>query len=238
MYQTDNFLKYLKEWNIELSDVQIQQFIQYYELLVEKNKVMNLTGITEWEEVVQKHFVDSLALTKVVDLSQKSRILDMGTGAGFPGIPLKIAFPDLEIVLLDSLNKRIKFLKEVIDNLGLTGIDAYHGRAEEFARKEEFREQFDYVVSRAVANLSTLSEYCIPYVKLHGQFIPYKSGEITEELEKSQKAIQILGGKLLEVKEFSLPDSDIGRSLVVIEKIESTRKKYPRNGGKPSKEPL
>lgn len=238
MYQTDNFLKYLKEWNIELSDVQIQQFIQYYELLVEKNKVMNLTGITEWEEVVQKHFVDSLALTKVVDLSQKSRILDMGTGAGFPGIPLKIAFPDLEIVLLDSLNKRIKFLKEVIDNLGLTGIDAYHGRAEEFARKEEFREQFDYVVSRAVANLSTLSEYCIPYVKLHGQFIPYKSGEITEELEKSQKAIQILGGNLLEVKEFSLPDSDIGRSLVVIEKIESTRKKYPRNGGKPSKEPL
>lgn len=238
MYQTDNFLKYLKEWKIELSDVQIQQFIQYYELLVEKNKVMNLTGITEWEEVVQKHFVDSLALVKAVDLSQKSRILDMGTGAGFPGIPLKIAFPDLEIVLLDSLNKRIKFLQEVIDNLGLTGIEAYHGRAEEFARKEEFREQFDYVVSRAVANLSTLSEYCIPYVKLHGQFIPYKSGEITEELEKSQKAIQILGGKLLEVKEFSLPDSDIGRSLVVIEKIESTRKKYPRNGGKPSKEPL
>ena len=238
MYQTDNFLKYLKEWKIELSDVQIQQFIQYYELLVEKNKVMNLTGITEWEEVVQKHFVDSLALVKAVDLSQKSRILDMGTGAGFPGIPLKIAFPDLEIVLLDSLNKRIKFLQEVIDNLGLTGIEAYQGRPAEFASKEEFREQFDYVVSRAVANLSTLSEYCIPYVKLHGQFIPYKSGEITEELEKSQKAIQILGGKLLEVKEFSLPDSDIGRSLVVIEKIESTRKKYPRNGGKPSKEPL
>ena len=238
MYQTDNFLKYLKEWNIELSDEQIQQFIQYYELLVEKNKVMNLTGITEWEEVVQKHFVDSLALAKAVDLSQRSRILDMGTGAGFPGIPLKIVFPDLEIVLLDSLNKRIKFLQEVIDNLGLTGIEAYHGRAEEFARKEEFREQFDYVVSRAVANLSTLSEYCIPYVKLHGQFIPYKSGEISAELEKSRKAIQILGGNLLEVKEFSLPDSDIGRSLVVIEKIESTRKKYPRNGGKPSKEPL
>lgn len=238
MYQRDKFFSYLKEWNIELSDTQVQQFIQYYEILIEKNKVMNLTGITEWEEVVQKHFVDSLALVKAVDLSKKLKILDMGTGAGFPGIPLKIAFPNLEIVLLDSLNKRVKFLQEVIDNLGLTKIEAYHGRAEEFAKKEEFREQFDYVVSRAVANLATLSEYCIPYVKMNGKFIPYKSGEITEELEQSKKAIQILGGKLLEVKEFLLPDSDIGRSLVIIEKVQSTKKKYPRMGGKPSKEPL
>lgn len=238
MYQTDKFLAYLKEWKIELSDVQIEQFVQYYEMLVEKNKVMNLTGITEWEDVVRKHFVDSLALIKAVDLSKNFTILDMGTGAGFPGIPLKIAFPHLNIVLLDSLNKRIKFLQEVIDSLGLVGIEAYHGRAEEFAKKEEFREQFDYVVSRAVANLTTLSEYCIPYVKIGGGFVPYKSGEIAEELEGAKKAIEILGGKLLEVKKFSLPDSDIGRCLVVVEKVQSTKKKYPRAGGKPSKEPL
>lgn len=238
MYQTDKFVSYLKEWKIELSEIQIQQFIQYYELLIEKNKVMNLTGITEWEEVVQKHFVDSLALVKAIDLSEPLKILDMGTGAGFPGIPLKIAFPNLQIVLLDSLNKRIKFLQEVIENLGLKEIEAYHGRAEEFAKKEQFREKFDYVVSRAVANLATLSEYCIPYVKRSGKFIPYKSGEITEELEQSKKAIQILGGNLLEVKEFLLPDSDIGRSLVIVEKVQSTKNKYPRMGGKPSKEPL
>lgn len=238
MYQTDKFVSYLKEWNIELSEIQVKQFIQYYEFLIEKNKVMNLTGITEWEEVVQKHFVDSLALVKAVNLSEPFKILDMGTGAGFPGIPLKIAFPNLQIVLLDSLNKRIKFLQEVIENLGLKEIEAYHGRAEEFAKKEEFREKFDYVVSRAVANLATLSEYCIPYVKRSGKFIPYKSGEIAEELEQSKKAIQMLGGNLLEVKEFLLPDSDIGRSLVIIEKVQSTKKKYPRIGGKPSKEPL
>lgn len=238
MYQTDKFVSYLKEWNIELSEIQVQQFILYYELLIEKNKVMNLTGITEWEEVVQKHFVDSLALVKAIDLTKPFRILDMGTGAGFPGIPLKIAFPNLQIVLLDSLNKRIKFLQEVIENLGIKEIEAYHGRAEEFAKKQEFREKFDYVVSRAVANLATLSEYCIPFVKRSGKFIPYKSGEITEELEQSKKAIQILGGNLLEVKEFLLPDSDIGRSLVIVEKVQSTKNKYPRMGGKPSKEPL
>ncbi|MCI8408039.1 MAG: 16S rRNA (guanine(527)-N(7))-methyltransferase RsmG [Lachnospiraceae bacterium] len=238
MYQTDKFVSYLKEWNIELNETQVKQFIQYYELLIEKNKVMNLTGITEWEEVVKKHFVDSLALVKAVDLNGYYKILDLGTGAGFPGVPLKIAFPNLEIVLLDSLNKRIKFLQEVIDTLQLNGIEAYHGRAEEFAKKEEFRENFDYVVSRAVANLATLSEYCIPYVKINGKFIPYKSGEIMEELVQSKKAIHILGGSLLEVKEFLLPDSDIGRSLVIIDKVQSTKKKYPRMGGKPSKEPL
>lgn len=238
MYQTDKFVSYLKKWKIELNETQVQQFIQYYELLIEKNKVMNLTGITEWEEVVKKHFVDSLALVKAVDLNGNYKILDLGTGAGFPGVPLKIAFPNLKIVLLDSLNKRIKFLQEVIETIGLKGIEAYHGRAEEFVKKEEFRESFDYVVSRAVANLATLSEYCIPYVKINGKFIPYKSGEIMEELEQSKKAIQILGGSLLEVKEFLLPDSDIGRSLVIIDKVQSTKKKYPRMGGKPSKEPL
>ena len=192
----------------------------------------------KYEEVNEKHFVDSLALIHAIELTESYKVLDLGTGAGFPGIPLKIAFPHLEIVLLDSLNKRIKFLNEVIAQLGLTGISAYHGRAEEFAKKTEYREQFDLVVSRAVANLSTLSEYCIPYVKIGGYFVSYKSGDVQEELEKSKKAIDILGGCLEDVEEFTLPQSDISRTLVVIEKEQSTKKKYPRMGGKPSKEPL
>lgn len=238
MYQLDSFKQALEKLDIQLSEKQINQFIQYYELLVEWNKVMNLTGITEWEEVVQKHFVDSLTLISAIDLTESYKVLDLGTGAGFPGIPLKIAFPHLEIVLLDSLNKRIKFLNEVIAQLGLTGISAFHGRAEEFAKKAEYREQFDLVVSRAVANLSTLSEYCLPYVKIGGYFVSYKSGDVQEELEKSKKAIDILGGCLEDVEEFTLPQSDISRSLVVIIKEQSTKKKYPRMGGKPSKEPL
>ncbi len=224
--------------NITLTDKQYQQFLEYYELLVEWNKVMNLTGITEFDEVVMKHFVDSLSLIYAIPVDKPYKLLDMGTGAGFPGIPLKIAFPEMEMVLLDSLNKRIKFLNEVINKLGLENITAIHGRAEEFARKEDYREQFDLCVSRAVANLSTLSEYCLPYVKKQGYFIPYKSGTIEEEVEASKKAIGILGGKLLEIKTFDLPDSDISRSLVIIKKEKETPKKYPRSGGKPAKEPI
>lgn len=224
--------------DITLSDKQYQQFLDYYELLVEWNKVMNLTGITEFDEVVMKHFVDSLSLVYAIPVDQSYKLLDMGTGAGFPGIPLKIAFPEMEMVLLDSLNKRIKFLNEVIDKLELENITAIHGRAEEFAKKEEYREQFDLCVSRAVANLSTLSEYCLPYVKKQGYFIPYKSGTIEEEVEASKKAIGILGGKLKEIKTFALPDSDISRSLVLIKKEKDTPKKFPRGGGKPAKEPM
>lgn len=233
------YLKHaMAELEISLSEKQIAQFIKYYELLVEWNKVMNLTGITEWEEVVQKHFVDSLSLVYAQDVIDVKKVLDVGTGAGFPGIPLKIAFPHLEIVLLDSLNKRIKFLNEVITSLGLTGIKAFHGRAEEFAKKKEYREKFDLVVSRAVANLSTLSEYCIPFVEIGGSFVSYKSGQVQEELEKADKAIEILGGCLEDVEEFCLPQSEISRSLVVIVKEENTNKKYPRMGGKPAKDPL
>ncbi|MEG0228553.1 MAG: 16S rRNA (guanine(527)-N(7))-methyltransferase RsmG, partial [Lachnospiraceae bacterium] len=189
----------LKEMGIVLTDRQKQQFVAFYDILLEWNQVMNLTGITEEEEVNEKHFVDSLSLVKVVNLQEVHKIIDVGTGAGFPGIPLKIIFPHLEVVLLDSLNKRVKFLDAVIETLGLTGMKAIHGRAEDFAKTMEYREQFDLCVSRAVANLSTLSEYCLPYVHTKGYFIPYKSGEIEEELEKSEKAIRLLGGYVEEV---------------------------------------
>lgn len=225
-------------FGIKLSDHQLEQFETYYEMLVEKNKVMNLTAITEKNEVIDKHFADSLALIKSGVSLTGQKILDIGTGAGFPGIPLKIAFPELEIVLLDSLNKRIKFLNEVIEALGLEKITAIHGRAEDFAKQKEYREQFDYVVSRAVANLTVLSEYCLPYVKVGGCFMPYKSGEIDEELNNSKKAVQILGGKIEEVVKFQLPDTDIGRSFVKIKKNKNTAKKYPRKAGLPAKEPL
>ena len=228
----------LNELGITLTDIQKQQFVRFYELLVEWNKVMNLTGITEYEEVNEKHFVDSLSIVKAIDINKIESVIDVGTGAGFPGIPLKIAFPHLKVVLLDSLNKRIKFLDTVIDELGLTDIKTIHGRAEDFAKQVDYREKFDLCVSRAVANLATLSEYCIPYVNKDGLFVPYKSGEIEEELEQSKKAVHVLGGKIDNVVKFQLPGSEIGRSFVIIKKLQNTAKKYPRKAGLPSKEPI
>ena len=228
----------LNELGITLTDNQKEQFVKFYELLVEWNKVMNLTGITEYEEVNEKHFVDSLSIVKAIDINKVETVIDVGTGAGFPGIPLKIAFPHLNVVLLDSLNKRIKFLNAVIDELGLQGIETIHGRAEDFAKQTDYREQFDLCVSRAVANLATLSEYCIPYVKKNGLFVPYKSGEIEKELEQSKKAVHVLGGKIQDVVKFQLPGSEIGRSFVIIKKLQNTAKKYPRKAGLPSKEPI
>lgn len=228
----------LNALGITLTDKQKQQFDKFYELLVEWNKVMNLTGITEYEEVNEKHFVDSVSLVKAIDINKVDTVIDIGTGAGFPGIPLKIAFPHLKVVLLDSLNKRINFLNTVIDELELKDIKTIHGRAEDYAKQAEYREQFDICVSRAVANLSTLSEYCIPYVKIGGMFIPYKSGEIDEEVQQAKKAIHILGGKLDEVIKFQLPDTEIHRSFVKVSKTQNTAKKYPRKAGIPAKEPL
>lgn len=228
----------LQKLNIEINDTQKEQFDTFYDMLVEWNKVMNLTGITEYEEVIEKHFVDSLSIVNILDLNKIETVVDIGTGAGFPGIPLKIAFPHLRITLLDSLNKRIKFLDAVIEELGLDNINTIHGRAEDYARQKEYREEYDLCVSRAVANLATLSEYCLPYIRLGGIFISYKSGDIEEELSHSRKAIDILGGTLDDVVKFQLPGTDINRSFVKIIKVKNIAKKYPRKAGLPSKEPL
>lgn len=231
---------------IELSDEQINKFQKYYEMLIETNKVMNLTAITGKEEVILKHFVDSISIVKVlpdmikyIDSDNISiKILDLGTGAGFPGIPLKIVFPAIDIVLMDSLNKRINFLNSVIDELKLSGINAIHGRAEEMARNKVYREKFDICVSRAVANLSTLSEYCLPFIKVNGKFISYKASEIEEEVDNAGNALKILGGNLTTVKKITLPESDIERSFVIIDKVKNTPKTYPRKAGTASRNPL
>ena len=208
-------------------------------MLVETNKVMNLTAITEMEDVVAKHFLDSLALIKVGEnLNREISLIDVGTGAGFPGIPLKIAFPDLQVTLLDSLNKRVKFLNEVIEQLELRKISAIHGRAEDFGSNCDYREKYDYCVSRAVANLSTLSEYCLPFVKVGGRFFAYKSGEVEEEVNFATSAVQKLGGLITDIVKFSLIEAEAERSFVVIEKRSITAKRYPRKAGMPSKEPL
>lgn len=234
----DAFLSGCKELNVELSERQIEQFDMYYNLLIEWNGFMNLTAITEFEDVCLKHFLDSISLIKAYDCNQEALVLDIGTGAGFPGIPLKIAYPKLNIVLVDSLGKRVKFLNEVIDRLQLTDIVAIHSRAEDFIKEKGRREGFDLCVSRAVANLTTLSEYCLPYVKVGGAFISYKSEKIVEESKDAAKGINILGGKVESQTEFYLPNSDIYRNLFLIRKVKTTPSKYPRKAGLPAKEPL
>ena len=237
-YNTAQFEKDLKELGVLLTDNQVEQFLIYYEMLVEWNERMNLTAITEYEEVMKKHFVDSLSLIKAYDVSQPKMVIDVGTGAGFPGLALKIAYPNLRVTLLDSLNKRIQFLDAVIERLGLENVETIHGRAEDFAKPDKLREKFDLCVSRAVANLSTLSEYCLPFVKVGGQFISYKSEKIAEEMEAAEKAISVLGGRVVGQVDFKLPDSDIYRNLFMIEKGKATPGKYPRKAGLPGKEPI
>ena len=230
----------LGEYSIGLSDRQMNQFYEYYQLLLQWNKVMNLTAITELEEVVTKHFVDSLALVKVLDreILDGMKVLDLGTGAGFPGIPIKITFPGVKMVLLDSLNKRIKFLDEVIERLGLEDIRVIHGRAEDYGRDGQYREMFDLCVSRAVANLATLSEYCIPFVRIGGYFVPYKSGNVQDEISQAKGALKLLGGRVEDIAEFMLPGSKMSRALIKIRKTDGTAKRYPRKAGMPGKEPL
>lgn len=238
MYPIENFKNKINMLHINMNDNQIEQYVTYYEMMVEKNKVMNLTAITEFGEVIDKHFIDSLSIVKCMDMNKIHTLIDIGTGAGFPGIPLKIAFPHLKITLLDSLNKRIHFLDEVVDALELKDVQTCHGRAEDFGHRKEFREQYDLCTSRAVANLSTLSEYCLPFVNIGGQFISYKSGNVDNELKDSYNAICILGGEPETVCSYMLPETDFSRTLVCVKKIKSTAKKYPRKAGTPSKEPL
>ena len=242
--RTDLLEKSCSELGVNLCSEQLGQFRQYYEMLVEKNRVMNLTAITDWEEVVVKHFSDSLSLVRVMDLNRVSTVIDLGTGAGFPGIPLKIAFPRLNILLADSLGKRVRFLEEVIRECGLDqsgDITAIHGRAEDLARRDIYREHFDLCVSRAVANLPVLCEYCLPFVRVGGDFVAYKSGKVSEEIRESKKAVKILGGRFAEetgVESFLLPGTDISRTLVRIRKEKTTPAAYPRKAGLPSREPI
>lgn len=240
MYDLKDFYKDLEYFDISLSQKQIDQFMKYYELLIEWNSFMNLTAITEFDDVLKKHFIDSLSLVSAYENIRNGEInvIDIGTGAGFPGIPLKIAFPQIKLTLLDSLQKRIKFLSEVCGQLDLENIEFIHGRAEDFSKPALKREKYDLCVSRAVANLSTLSELCLPYVKIDGMFISYKSEKIVEETSAARHAIEILGGRIEGQKELTLPDSDIYRNLFLIRKIKPTPKKYPRKAGVPAKEPI
>ncbi len=229
------------ESGISLSDRQISQFIQYYEMLVEKNKVMNLTAITDFQDVVVKHFADSLSISKVLNIGQNNSLIDVGTGAGFPGIPLKILYPDIKLVLLDSLKKRLLFLEEVINSIGLDKVETIHGRAEDLGHTESYREKFDICVSRAVANMSTLAELTLPFVSVGSHVVMYKGDhkKTSEEIEESKKAVSLLGGKISEIKSFELDEEEKAeRTLVVITKNKKTPEKYPRKAGTPSKEPI
>lgn len=236
-----NFIHEMEEMGVSLSVDQVSQYIKYYEMLVDWNSRMNLTAITELEDVLKKHFVDSVSLVRAYPellSSSTKRLIDVGTGAGFPGIPLKIAFPELEVTLLDSLEKRVGFLNEVIRALGLTKISAYHGRAEDYGRDVKFRDSYDLCVSRAVANLSVLAEFCLPFVKKGGTFYSYKAETAEVEAKAAANALGQLKGKVRKVSSFTLPGSEIGRTILAIEKTDGTPDRFPRKAGTPAKKPL
>ena len=227
---------YGKEISIEFSNIQIERFYKYMNLLIEWNEKINLTAITEPKEIIIKHFIDSLTVLK--DIKGKNTLVDVGTGAGFPGIPLKIMDEEIKITLLDSLNKRINFLNEVINQLDLKNIKTIHSRVEDAGKNKKYRERFDIATARAVANLATLSEYMLPLVKVGGKSICMKGSEVSEELQNSKKAISILGGEIENIDNFQLPKSDMMRNIVIIKKVKNTPNKYPRKPGTPSKEPI
>lgn len=238
--EKESFNRKMQEKSIDLgisfTVEQLEQFFDYMNLLIEWNEKMNLTAITDPDEIILKHFIDSITILK--EITDNSEIVDVGTGAGFPGIPLSIMNKSLKITLVDSLNKRLIFLQEVIYKLKLTNVEIVHARAEELGQNKKYREKFDIATSRAVANLSTLSEYLIPLVKIDGKIISMKASEAQQEIEDAQKAINVLGGKLDKVEEFNLPQSDIGRTIIIISKKKQTPNKYPRKPGTPAKEPI
>jgi 16S rRNA (guanine527-N7)-methyltransferase len=234
----DYFLSLLKEKGITLSSKQLEQFQLYFKLLVEWNEKMNLTAITEEEEVYLKHFYDSITAAFYVNLKEPISICDVGAGAGFPSIPLKICFPHLKITIVDSLQKRITFLNELAKQLGLSDVYFYHDRAETFGQSTSFRESFDMVTARAVARLSVLSELCLPLVKVDGQFVAMKGASAKDELVQGKVAIKVLGGELKEEHQFKLPTEESERSIFIIEKKSKTPKKYPRKAGTPNKMPI
>lgn len=232
----ENMKNKLEKLKIHFCVEQSEQFFEYMNLLIEWNEKMNLTAITAPEDIILKHFVDSITILN--EIEDGSKIIDVGTGAGFPGIPLSIMNPTLKITLVDSLNKRLIFLQEVVNKLNLKNVEIIHARAEEIGQNKKYREKFDISTSRAVANLSTLSEYLIPLVKIGGKTISMKAGDAQEEINEAKKAIKILGGEIEKIDEFNLPESDIGRTVVIIDKTETTPNKYPRKAGTPSKEPI
>ncbi len=238
MTNMNTLIEGAKILDLPLEDIDVERFSKYKDLLKEWNQKINITSITDDEEIDIKHFLDSLVALKLDLLKGNKKIIDVGTGGGFPGLPLKIYNEDLNITLLDSLNKRIVFLNEVIDNLNLKGIEAVHGRAEELGRNPKYREEYDICISRAVASLDTLAEYCMPFVKKGGYFISMKGPDTEEEVALAKDAIKILGGEVEDVQVFNIPLSDINHSLVIIKKNQFTPKKYPRQAGTPNKKPL
>lgn len=237
----DHFMKQIEAFGITLDDAQFEALEVYAGNLLEWNKVMNLTAITEIPDIYTKHFLDSLSIVGVIPQDQLGTgltLMDVGTGAGFPGLPIAIAFPNIHVTLMDSLNKRCRFLQDTVQKLELSNVEVIHARAEELSRNKKYRERYDICVSRAVANLSTLSEYCLPFVKKGGYFLAYKSEKIYEEMEAGQKAVSILGGTVDQMMSFQLPDTDYRRTLVLIRKDRETPAKYPRKAGTPSKEPI
>ena len=227
-----------KELDIQLSETQVEQFMRYKTLLQEWNQKMNLTAITEDREVITKHFLDCMTINKALNMSEQKTVIDIGTGAGFPGLVIKIAFPHLKVTLVDALKKRLIFLETVINELGLTDIECVHSRAEDLGKNKQYREGFDICASRAVANLAVLSEYTLPFVKVDGYLIALKGQKLDEELEQGQKAIKILGGQLEEVVHTGVPFTDLDHKIAKIKKIKSTDTKYPRKAGEPTKAPL
>ena len=227
----------LKELNIDFSEEQITKIDIFYELLSEKNRIMNLTRITDKKEFYVKHILDSLIISEVIRISDQ-KIMDLGTGAGFPGIPLKVFFNDIDLTLIDSVNKKLLFVDEVIDKIDLDKINTVHGRAEDLGHDPLYREKFDIITSRAVANLSTLAEFCIPFIKKNGLFIAYKSFECDEEIKDASYSLKKLNSSVIEIREINIPETNIVRKMIKIKKNDHTPDKYPRKPGIPSKNPL